>query len=172
MAMLYLLDANVLMTAHNLYYPLSVVPEFWGWLAYKAEGGAIKMPIETFGELKNGDAHRNALLAWAHQPEVADVLCFTNEVNTDLVRRVLDAGYGQNLNDDELETIGQDPFLVAHALADPEHRIVVTTEVSRPSARRQNRKVPDVCKDLGVQCHDTFKMLRELEFSTSWKNRG
>ena len=28
--MLYLLDANVLITAHNLYYPIDAVPEFWG----------------------------------------------------------------------------------------------------------------------------------------------
>ena len=28
--MLYLLDANVLITAHNLYYPIDSVPEFFG----------------------------------------------------------------------------------------------------------------------------------------------
>lgn len=169
--MIYLLDANVLITAHNLYYPLTVVPEFWDWLAHRAENGDVKMPRETFGELKDGDENRNALLAWAHQPEIVGSLCLTEEVNAGLVRRVLDRGYGQDLNDDELETIGQDPFLVAHALVDPEHRIVVTTEVSRPGTQRQNRKIPDVCRDLGVTCYDTFKMVRELHFSTSW-NKG
>lgn len=32
--MLYLLDANELITAHNLYYPIDVVPEFWEWLKF------------------------------------------------------------------------------------------------------------------------------------------
>jgi Domain of unknown function (DUF4411) len=31
--MLYLLDANVLITARNRYYPIDTVPEFWSWLA-------------------------------------------------------------------------------------------------------------------------------------------
>lgn len=31
--MLYLLDANVLITANNSYYALDRVPEFWEWLA-------------------------------------------------------------------------------------------------------------------------------------------
>ena len=30
--MLYLLDANVLITANNLYYPIDSVPEYWEWL--------------------------------------------------------------------------------------------------------------------------------------------
>jgi hypothetical protein len=52
--MLYLIDANVLITAHNLYYPVDAVPEFWSWLAHQAEQGAIKMPLEIFEEVKDG----------------------------------------------------------------------------------------------------------------------
>jgi hypothetical protein len=167
--MIYLLDANVLMTAHNLYYPLSVVPEFWEWLAHQAAQGLIKMPEETFGELKDGDDHRNALLEWAHNPEVSSTLRYLSDVDPAAVRLVLENGYGLNLTDDELETIGQDPFLIAHALPRADECIVVTTEVSQPKKKRQNRKVPDVCRDLGIQCCDTFRMLRDLQFSTSWK---
>lgn len=29
--MLYLLDANILITAANTYYGISQVPEFWSW---------------------------------------------------------------------------------------------------------------------------------------------
>lgn len=45
--------------------------------------------------------------------------------------------------------IGNDPFIVAYALAFKPHATVVSTEVSRPSAQRGNRRLPDVCQELG-----------------------
>ena len=71
------------------------------------------------------------------------ILVLDEEVDQDLVERVLNEGYGPNLNDGELEKVGQDPFLVAYALAVAD-RVVVTKEVSRPSMQWANRKVPDV----------------------------
>jgi len=76
---------------------------------------------------------------------------------------------GAALSDDEIEQIGRDPFLIAYALALPADRCVVTTEVSRPTLERQNRRIPDVCASLGVTCCDTFAMLRALRFSTRWQ---
>ena len=38
--MLYLLDANVLITANLSYYPLDQVPEFWGWIQHQAQSGS------------------------------------------------------------------------------------------------------------------------------------
>jgi hypothetical protein len=43
--MLYLLDANVLITANNTYYPIDQVPEFWSWLQYQAASGYVKVPL-------------------------------------------------------------------------------------------------------------------------------
>ena len=63
--MVYLLDANVLITAQNLYYPVDAVPEFWDWLVHMGNAGEIKMPIETFEEVRDGsnDAERDLLFA-------------------------------------------------------------------------------------------------------------
>ena len=65
--------------------------------------------------------------------------------------------------------VASDPFLIAHAMADSGNRCVVTTEVSKRRLLRQNRRIPDVCADVGVQCCDTFTMLRALRFSTRWR---
>lgn len=73
---LYLLDANVIIHAHDYYYHMGRVPEFWEWLLHHAVNGSIKMPIET--------------------------------------------------------------------------------------------KVPDVCGDLGVECHNIYFLLKALNFSTNW----
>ena len=43
--MLYLLDANVPITANNTYYPIEQVPEFWGWLQHQGQQGNIKIPL-------------------------------------------------------------------------------------------------------------------------------
>ena len=46
--MLYLLDANVIITAHNTYYPIDRVPEFWEWLQHRGQSDQVKIPIEEF----------------------------------------------------------------------------------------------------------------------------
>jgi hypothetical protein len=90
------------------------------------------------------------------------------QVDPNLVARVINEGYASDLTDDEIVQIGRDPFLVAYGLASPATRCVVTTEVSAPSKRRQNRKVPDVCATMGVSCCNTFVMMKVLGFKTGW----
>jgi hypothetical protein len=73
------------------------------------------------------------------------------------------------LTDTEAEQLGRDPFLIAYALADAANRTVVTSEVSKPTLTRQNRRVPDVCKTMGAKQCDPFAFNRALKFSTQWK---
>lgn len=171
--MLYLLDANILINAHRLYYPVDAVPEFWEWLAHHSRAGVIKMPIETFEEVKDGsdDEERDLLFGWLQVPENKRGIVLPDSVDGELVRRVTVQGYAVDLRDDELEQIGRDPFLIAHALASPHDRCVVSNEASKPNKIRQNRRIPDVCASLGVQCCDTFAMLRALRFATNWQQR-
>ena len=163
--LLYLLDAN-LITANDAYYPIDRVPEFWSWLVHHGTRGNAKMPMEIFEEIKDG---RGPLPAWIKAKENKQALIMDKEVDAALVSRVVDIGYADNLADDEVEKIGRDPFLVAYALVAPAERCVVTTEVSKPTKRRANRRLPDVCESLGVKWMDSFGLLRELNFSTSWK---
>jgi hypothetical protein len=93
-------------------------------------------------------------------------------VDAGLVRQVVSIGYAADLTDDEVEKIGRDPFLVAYALSNPHGRCIVTTEVSKPSARRQNRKIPDVCWAVNVQCCGPFTLNRSLGFHTGWRDTG
>ncbi len=71
--------------------------------------------------------------------------------------------------DSEVEELGRDPFLVAHAIVQHSERCVVTTEVSKPAKKRQNRKVPDVCSTLALACCGPFDMYKKLNFHTAWK---
>ena len=95
-------------------------------------------------------------------------MCIRDSADIATVQRVLDQGYGKNLTDDELITIGKDPFLIAYALSGKD-RVVVSSEKSKPSAKRKNRKIPDVCHDLGIRWMTPFQLNIELDFKTNWK---
>ncbi|HEU4989251.1 MAG TPA: DUF4411 family protein [Gemmatimonadaceae bacterium] len=167
--MIYLLDANVLIDADRDYYPLERVPEFWEWLLYHGTSNAIKLPIEIWEEITQGNGD---LVDWLKQESVKDALLLDGEIDPDHVDHVVTNGYAPDLTDDELEKLGRDPFLIAHAYADRDSRCVVTTEVSKPTAQRANKHVPDVCGSLIIPSCHTFELTRRLNFSTSWRSRS
>lgn len=160
----YLLDANVLIDADRDYYPIERVPEFWAWLLDQAECGVIAIPTEMYDEVVAG---KGLLVDWLKGHK--ETLILGAEPDPRLVRDVLSSGYGANLTEDEIASVGNDPFIVAYALAPEERASVVTTEVSKPSAQRGNRRLPDVCQALGVPCINTFKLVKELNFRTGWR---
>ena len=160
---LYLLDANVLIRAHEDYYDIDRIPQFWEWLIAQGNDNRIKIPYEIHGEIESATG---PLGEWIRTKETKDALILNGHVDGKIARRVMDVGYGSSLDEDELEVIGQDPFLIAHALADPQIRIVVTKETSKPSATRANRKVPDVCDNVGVRWTTDFALFRVLDFRT------
>jgi hypothetical protein len=166
--MLYLIDANSIIDAKDLYYVIDRVPEFWEWLLYHGEGGRIKIPLENFDEISAGNDKNDPFYTWRKAPATAQALVLEEEVDILALQHVLDHGYGKNLTDEELITIGKDPFLIAAAF-DRNDRVVVTSEKSKPKAQRKNRKIPDVCGDLGVRCMTPFQLNIELDFKTSWR---
>lgn len=168
--MLYLLDANVLITANNSYYAIDQVPEYWEWLTYMGSQGRVKMPFEIFEEVKEGpkDIEKDLLFAWLQEEADKKALLLEEKVDLDLVQKVIAEGYGPDLTDYEVVQIGRDPFLIAYGLV-AEERSVVTVETSAPKKQRQNRKVPDVCKGMGANWCNPFEFNRALGFRTQWK---
>ena len=121
------------------------------------------MPFEIHNEIV---VSRGPLREWICRQDIKDSLILDEEVNAELVERVLTDGYGDDLTDSDLEKIGRDPFLIAYALT-MEERVVVTKETPKPSAQRANRKIPDVCDTLNVQWMRDFDLYRVLKFTTA-----
>ena len=167
--MIYLLDANVLITANSTYYPIDQIPEFWDWLLDQATSNRIEIPREIMEEIKAGRKDNDPLLDWICTAKVEAAFLLDEVVDVVLVQRVVTIGYAPDLRGDEVEKIGRDPFLIAYALADPANRTVVTTEVSRSSAQRANRKVPDVCQAVGTASCGPFALNKALGFRTGWR---
>lgn len=165
---LYVLDASVLITANNSYYGIDIVHPFWTWLQHQGQAGSVKLPVEVWEELSQGNTESDRLFDWISQANVEAALVLDEDVDIDHVQHIVRVGYAPDLTDSEIEEIGRDPFLIAHAFVDPQHRCIVTTEVSKPSKTRANRRLPDVCRDVGVECIDTFTFARRLGFRTDW----
>jgi len=137
------------------------------WLAFQ-ERSEVKIPIEIYEEIKDGD---DDLSIWSKDGATETALLLARESDPQLVAHVTDQGYADDLTDDEVEKIGRDPFLIAYALTAPEEICVVSTEVSKPTKQRANRRLPDVCRDFQVECINTFEFVRRLDFSTSWQTQ-
>jgi hypothetical protein len=123
--------------------------------------GRIKIPSEIYEEVA---PFKGPLPTWLQQREVRAALVLPERSNLRLVQRVLEVGYAPDLDDVEIEEIGKDPFLVAAALSGSE-RFVVTRESSKKTQTRAKRRLPDVCKALGVKCINDFEAYRRLAFS-------
>jgi hypothetical protein len=162
---LYLLDADTLIRADNLYYPPKAFPVFWPWLVHMGACHTIKIPQEQYEEITNGTG---GLVDWLKDDEVKGALIFAEEANPAIVGEVTLNGYGE-LDENGLEKVGKDPFLISHGYAEKAQRTIVTFEVSAPSKKGANRKIPDVCGDLGVLSCNLFGLIKALNFTTDWK---
>jgi len=143
------------------------VPEFWEWLVHVALAGHLKLPLEIMDEIRAGNDN---LAKWLSNADHLGPLSLGEESDIALVQRVITKGYAPDLDDTEIERLGNAPFLIAYALTDVANRCVVTTEVSKPRKQRANRHLPDVCREFGVLSMDTFELVRDLNFSTSWRS--
>lgn len=164
--MMYLLDADTVIKADNRFFTRKRSPSFWLWLPHQGTIGNIKIPREQYDEIVVGN---DDLVEWLKTEEVKDALLLDSEVDAALVAQVLTQGYAPDLDDAELIEVGKDPFLIAHAAADPANRAVVSFETSAPKKIRKNRKVPDVCGQFGVICVDLFVMVDALDYTEDWQ---
>ena len=127
--------------------------------------GKVKVPREQYEEITSG---RGGLVDWLKTEEVRQALLLTDEADPAIVADVTLSGYGP-IDEVGLEKVGRDPFLISYALAERAGRTVVTLEVSAPRRQGANRKIPDVCAQLGIACCDLFELINALDFTTEWK---
>jgi len=167
------LDTNVLITARDQYYGFDQVPEFWAWLLHQAKSKRVGVPREALDEILDGKPHhgKDLLYEWARSKENEPILDL-GAARIDLVQHVLDHGYSSNLSEDQIGALRADPFIVAHALADPSGRCIVSNENPKPTRQPRNRKIPDACARLGIRCVVAATFIRALKFHTRWHDES
>ncbi|WP_270725874.1 DUF4411 family protein [Shimia sp. Alg240-R146] len=161
---MFLIDANVLITAKNTYYPLEHIPQFWTWLIHQGEANTIKMPREIYDEVSGGS---DDLAEWIKCEDAKNALLLDEDADLALVQQALRDGYQSDdakFTDSELIKVGRDAFLVGYGLVD-DSRTVVTKEVSKRTKRLGATRLPDACDDCSVRWCDDFTMYRSLDFN-------
>jgi hypothetical protein len=155
----YVLDADVFMTAARSYYAFDVAPAFWECLVRQASNGRLMSIDRVKDEIQRG---KDDLVEWANgtfHPWFAstvqdDVIAVYREIMTWVQEQRQFFDYAK-----EEFARGADGWLVAYAKA--KGCVVVTNETFQPSIRRKV-KIPNVCQAFGIPCINTFEMLRAV----------
>lgn len=156
----YILDTDVLIDAKNRYYGFDFCPAFWEWLRVKNLHGIVESVFPVAQEIQNY-AVEDELAQWATGIQTQN---FFVEPNRDVYvayERVTEwtmtTQHEEHTRQDFLNKA--DSWVIAHAIA--HQGVVVTLEGER--RRKSKIKIPVVCRALGINCMDTFEMLREAE---------
>ncbi|MCH8994000.1 MAG: DUF4411 family protein [Chloroflexi bacterium] len=153
----YWLDSNSLITPKKGPYGFDIAPGFWTLLEQKASEGVIRSPRSVYYELV--DMTDDDLADWAKERKEGELFVEPDEAVQGTFRTIAD--YVQD-NYDESNARhfldGADPWVIAHAKTRGGE--VVTFEVRAPNSRKV--KIPDVCDRFGLECTDTYKMVRSL----------
>lgn len=72
--------------------------------------GRVKIPLENFEEIKDGpkDQSKDLLFGWLQNDLNREALLLNEDVDTDLLQKVVSVGYANDLSDDEIELLGRD----------------------------------------------------------------
>lgn len=152
---MYLVDANVFITAKNGYYAFDIVPGFWSWLERQHVDGRLFTVEKVKREILAGD---DELATWM-QSQPADFAVAANASTQPSLRRLSEWVVSGNFTAGALSAFlsSADYYLVAQA-----HELqftVVTNETPDPNSRKRV-KIPDACNALGVRWISPFTMLR------------
>jgi len=154
----FLLDANVLITAHRLYYAFDLCPGYWNAMKAGHAAGRIYSTQRVLAELRRG---ADILVDWVEQELPADF--FLDDSAAGVISAY--APMMQWVQSRDYTTAAKtkfasdaDGWLVATAKQDG--HVLVTHETRKDAKARV--PMPNVCEHFGVSYCDTYGMLRAL----------
>lgn len=159
----YIVDSNFFIQAHRMYYPFDVVPSFWDRVGDLAAAGRLVSIDKVRKEIyKNEDDLTN----WCETNLAKGFFQNSQTVIQHYIHVVqwadsMGGHYTTSALDEFLNADEADAWLVAYALADVDHRVIVTHEISQPG-RKNKIKIPDACAPFGVRYVNTIDLFRQL----------
>ena len=149
---LYCLDTSALIHAAVRAYPFEMFPSFWDKLDNLIEQERAIIPIAAFDELekKTDEVHE-----WVKSRDKMIVAIDTKV--QEIVREILADKKCRRLVDTKKGRSGADPFVIA--LAEVTDSIVVTQEIP-VGIQAKSPRIPDVCKERGVQWMDLLDLIQ------------
>ncbi|WP_246589946.1 DUF4411 family protein [Marinobacterium ramblicola] len=137
---------------------MDICPAYWEWLDRQFQNG-VTGSIDMIGrELRDGN---DELAEWVKQrPEhfIGNDDTDTQKIFSDIVQATMLGDYNLGNRDNFLAKA--DPWIIAKAKS---IGASVVTHESLAATNTRKVKVPNICRQFGVPCMNTFQFLRELE---------
>ena len=152
---MYLLDANIFITAKNDAYGLDFCPAFWDWLLQSHSRELLGSIDAVKNELLD---RQDELTRWAREAP-ADFFQQPTSSVLEVLKQITNHIEAKDSPRAEKTRFFSkaDPFLIAHAKAG--NHVVVTHEKAVP-ADSQKIKIPNVCSAFGVECRSIYDVIR------------
>lgn len=168
---LYVIDADVFITAKNSYYAFDICPGFWKGLIRRHLDGRVFSIDRVRSELLQGRESED-LVQWVKGDPPASFFRSVDEgaIATKYTEIMLWAQRSTRFVDAAKAKFatGADGWLVAFAAV--QGTVVVTNEQPAPDSKR-DIKLPDVCQQFGVTYCNAFTMLRDLGAHFDWNEK-
>jgi hypothetical protein len=163
---LYLLDANILITAARYFYNFDFGNNFWDFLVQKAEDNIIKGIDKIYDEIMRGN---DRLKEWAktdffeHFLDTTEAVVWNNYL--ELMKWVgkQKGKYTQNAINIFTKENNADPWLIAYAMKNKRKFIIVTFERKVDNIKRKI-PIPNVCEEFSIEYCNLYQMLKNLKF--------
>jgi hypothetical protein len=155
----YLLDTNVFIQAHRVYYPIDLFPVFWEWLTQQNLNDNIKSIDQVYNEIKN---QKDELSEWCKSLDNKKwFLSVSDDETQEHFRIIANWIMSQNFKDSAKQIFLSvaDPWLIAKAMSCD--LTIVTQEKSAPQSKSKIY-IPDVCNFFSVPYTNTIGMIRNL----------
>lgn len=159
---IYVLDANVFITAKNSYYAFNIAPGFWNALVFYTSKGRIRS-IDRIK--KQVEEYHDELADWINAGNMAEA--FVDSNTPEIVQAYKDimnwVENNRQFTNAAKEAYANDPdgWLIAYVKANA-GCVLVTLEVFDPNIRWKI-PIPNISKAFGVKYINTFEMLKQLE---------
>ena len=148
----YVMDASSLIEAYHS-YPMGNFLSLWDKFENLIKNDRLKMPELVFDdEVKDA-----GIKEWCKEKKLKPYIRLTiNYIDQYKVRNIL-SKYPTLINSKTGKS-GGDPWIIALA-QDFQNAIVVTQE--SPSGNKDKPKIPNVCKDLGIECIKIVDLIKK-----------
>jgi hypothetical protein len=156
----YCFDSSVLMMGWRLYYKPKLFSGLWEKIGEMMKCGSIVIPEEVLKEIGEG---KDDLISWlkAHRSCVVPI----SQEQIDIVSEIVNK-YPLVSQYKKPKPNNADPFIVA--VGKIEKRMVITYEKRNGSG--DHPKIPDLCKEYGVDVCDLATFFEKAGFNFQLKN--
>lgn len=157
----YLLDSNVLITAHRTLYPFDIAPGFWEQLIDKASNKIIIIE-KVSEEILRGE---DQLTAWyLENKDKINILGIPEakviESYGEIINRINDNDQYKEAAKQEFATVA-DSWLCAYGYA---YNYTLVTNEKYSSNVKKRILIPNICKEFNIKYIDLLEFMREIGF--------